>query len=145
MYTHFNDGGRQSAGFKGKTGDCVVRAIAIATGKPYSEVYDALYSRSRQRALRRGKKARSPRCGVARAVYEPYLLNLGWRWNPCMKIGTGCRVHLRPDELPAGRLIVAVSKHLSAVIDGVIHDTFDPSRNGTRCVYGFYAPTAGGA
>jgi hypothetical protein len=24
------------------------------------------------------------------------------------------------------------------VIDGVIHDTHDCSRNGTRCVYGYY-------
>jgi hypothetical protein len=28
----FDDGGRGAAGFKGKTGDCVCRAIAIATG-----------------------------------------------------------------------------------------------------------------
>jgi hypothetical protein len=38
----FNDGGRSAAGYKGSTGDCVVRAIAIATCKPYTEVYDAL-------------------------------------------------------------------------------------------------------
>jgi hypothetical protein len=45
---------------------------------------------------------------------------------------------LKADELPAGRLIVSVSKHLVAVIDGVAHDTHDPSRGGTRCVYGYY-------
>ena len=28
-----DDGGRSEAGFKGKAGDCVVRSIAIATGK----------------------------------------------------------------------------------------------------------------
>lgn len=28
----YDDGGRSAAGFKGKTGDCVTRAIAIATG-----------------------------------------------------------------------------------------------------------------
>jgi len=27
-----HDGGRAAAGFKGKSGDCVTRAIAIATG-----------------------------------------------------------------------------------------------------------------
>jgi hypothetical protein len=47
-------------------------------------------------------------------------------------------VHLRADELPSGTLIVKVSKHLSAVIDGVIQDTHNPSRGGTRCVYGYY-------
>ena len=32
MNYKYNDGGRSRAGFKGKTGDCGVRAIAIATG-----------------------------------------------------------------------------------------------------------------
>ena len=54
-------------------------------------------------------------------------------------IGSGCRVHLRAEELPPGRLIVSVSRHLVAVIDGVIHDTLDCSRNGSRCVYGYYS------
>ena len=55
-----------------------------------------------------------------------------------MGIGTGCKVHLRKDELPMGRIIVALSKHYAAVIDGVVHDTHDPSRSGTRCVYGYW-------
>jgi hypothetical protein len=55
-----------------------------------------------------------------------------------MKVGAGCQVHLRPDELPDGVLIAKVSKHLTAIINGVIHDTHDPSRNGNRCVYGYY-------
>jgi hypothetical protein len=63
----YNDGGREAAGYKGAAGDCVVRAIAIATGKSYQEVYNAI-----------------------------------------------------------------------TVIDGVVNDTFDPSREGTRCVYGYY-------
>jgi len=33
---------------------------------------------------------------------------------------------------------VKVSKHLTAVIDGVMYDTHDPSRGGSRCVYGYY-------
>lgn len=28
---------------------------------------------------------------------------------------------------------------IAAVVDGVLHDTFDCSRGGTRCVYGYYA------
>ena len=38
-----NDGGRYAAGYKGKAGDCVVRSIAIVTGKPYQKMYDDLY------------------------------------------------------------------------------------------------------
>ena len=37
-----------------------------------------------------------------------------------------------------GKLVVNVSKHSTAVIDGVIHDNHDPSRAGTRCVYGYF-------
>ena len=55
-----------------------------------------------------------------------------------MRIGSGCKVHLRADELPAGRLIVNLSRHSAAVIEGVLHDTYDSSRNGTRCVYGYW-------
>jgi hypothetical protein len=55
-----------------------------------------------------------------------------------MAVGQGCQVQMRSTEIPAGRLIVKVSKHLSAVIDGVIHDTHNPARGGMRCVYGYY-------
>ena len=37
MKTTYNDGGREDAGYKGKTGDCGTRAIAIATGLDYQE------------------------------------------------------------------------------------------------------------
>lgn len=37
-----DDGGRAMAGFIGYAGDCVTRAIAIATGLPYRQVYDDL-------------------------------------------------------------------------------------------------------
>jgi hypothetical protein len=31
----YNDGSREAAGYRGEAGDCVVRAIAIATGMDY--------------------------------------------------------------------------------------------------------------
>jgi hypothetical protein len=37
-----DDGGRAAAGFKGSAGDCVCRAIAIASGRHYKEVYDRI-------------------------------------------------------------------------------------------------------
>jgi hypothetical protein len=134
-----NDGGRSAAGYKGSTGDCVTRAIAIATGKPYQEIYDALNELStRERRGRRKKKISNSREGVFRTTYDRYLKSIGAVWVPTMTVGSGCKVHLRADELPPGRLIVKCSRHLVAVIDGVIHDTHDPSREGTRCVYGYY-------
>lgn len=137
----YDDGGRSTSGFTGTTdaGDCVVRAIAIATGIEYRTVYDELAER--YAATRNGK--RSARDGLPRKVYEKYLFDLGWIWQPTMSIGSGCTVHLRRDELPdEGPIIVRLSRHVCAVVDGVIRDNHDPSRDGTRCVYGIYEPTA---
>jgi hypothetical protein len=147
----FNDGGRAAAGFKGKTGDCVTRAIAIATGIRYQQVYDELHARNKAYAASRrgrvaeriarggGRRGTTPRNGIFKEIWRPYVEQLGWVWHPTMQIGSSCKVHLRADELPPGRLIVQVSKHLAAVIDGVIHDTYDCSRGGTHCVYGYWS------
>ena len=141
-----HDGGRMAAGFQGDAGDCVVRAIAIAAQRPYLEVYEALrnananYAEGRTSRLAKHIAVRgsTPRNDNHRAVFHDYILSLGFEWVPTMAVGQGCQVHLRQHEIPAGRLIVKVSKHLSAVIDGVIHDTHNPARGGTRCVYGYY-------
>jgi hypothetical protein len=141
-----NDGGREAAGFKGGAGDCVVRAIAIAAQLPYKQVYEdlravnAAYADQRNDKLARRLNAKgvSPRNGNHRNVFHDYILGHGFEWIPTMKVGAGCQVHLRADELPTGTLIVRVSKHLSAVIEGVIQDTHNPSRGGSRCVYGYY-------
>jgi len=139
---HHNDGGRAAAGFKGSAGDCVTRAVTIATQQDYRTVYDALSDGCKtQRLTRRSPRRKvSARNGVnvRRLWFKRYLEDLGWVWVPTMQIGSGCTVHLRRDELPAGRLIVSVSRHYTCVIDGVIHDTHDPSRDGTRCVYGYW-------
>jgi hypothetical protein len=142
----FNDGGRDAAGFKGGAGDCVVRAIAIAAQLPYMKVYEDLRAanaayadqRNDKLARRLNAKGTSPRDGNHRKVFHDYIVGHGFEWVPTMKVGGGCRVHLRADELPSGVLIVKVSRHLTAIVDGVIQDTHNPSRSGTRCVYGYY-------
>ena len=137
MTVVFDDGGRAAAGYKGQTGDCVTRAIAIATGLPYQQVYDGINAEAKRE--RRGKKS-SARSGVFKGTQKRFIEEtLGWKWTPTMQIGSGCKVHLRADELPPGRLIVSVSRHCVAVIDGVIHDIDkDVARDGSRCVYGYW-------
>jgi hypothetical protein len=135
----YNDGGRAAAGYKGRAGDCVVRAIAIAAQKPYREVYDAVNALAVGERARRGRGS-STRSGVGRTTYELYLREIGWEWVATMQVGSGCRVHLRTEELPKGRLVVRLSRHLTAVIDGVIHDIYNPDRRGNRCVYGYFKP-----
>ena len=140
MRFKYSDGGR-SKYFKAEhVGDCVCRAICNATGKDYKEVYDMLNAECKVTNLpkKRRSNTNSARNGVYRKTYQKVLEKLGWVWHPTMTIGSGCKVHLRRRELPNGVLIVSVSKHLTCVKNGVLYDTYDCSREGTRCVYGYY-------
>ncbi len=133
---NYNDGGREKY-FKGKARDCVTRAIAIATGRDYKEVYDTLAELNHTN----GKNGvRSARNGINTKTdsFKKLMRDWGFEWTPTMKFGSGCQVHLRAEELPKGRIVCAVSKHYVAVIDGVINDTYDCSRGGSRCVYGYW-------
>lgn len=133
----YNDGGR-SKYFKGSTGDCVTRAVSIATGKDYKEIYDLVNSYAKMERVGKRKGISNARTGVYKNTIYKILTDLGYKWIPTMKFGTGCQVHLKKEELPSGTIIVKLSKHLTTVIDGVINDTYNPSRDGCRCVYGYY-------
>jgi hypothetical protein len=136
----YNDGGRKDAGFSGSTRDCVCRAIAIASQHSYQEIYNLIneFSKNERNGIRKSKYS-SARSGVYKYTQQKVMEKLGGRWTPLMTIGSGCRVHLTPAELPSsGRYVLVVSKHLCAWIDGNLHDTYDCSKDGTRCVYGYY-------
>jgi hypothetical protein len=142
------DGGRSTAGFvnKATSGDCVARAVAIASGRPYGKVYDELaeinasmpLSKHRRRRGKVGSFTASHGIWTRSKLFKDYMRSIGFEWVPTMQIGSGCRVHVRASELPKGRIILALSKHYAAVIDGVLHDMYDCSRDGTRCVYGYW-------
>ena len=139
----YNDGGR-SKYFKGTGGDCVTRAIAIISGKDYKEVYNALAEGNKnQRKTKKsskttGKKTALHGINTKRKWFKYLMKAWGFEWVSVMNIGSGCKMHLKAEELPEGRIVCKLSKHFTAVIDGVINDTYDPSRNGTRCVYGYW-------
>lgn len=109
--------------------DCVIRAVVNITGKNYDDVLNDLVKLGAPDVLKRG---------TPNKIIRRYYAALGFQWVAVMKIGSGCRMHLTPDELPKGRIICKVSKHVVAVIDGQIMDNHDPSRNGRRCVYGYW-------
>lgn len=93
----------------GQAGDCVTRSIAIATGIPYQTVYDSINVIAQsERTGKRKRGKSSARSGVYKYTSRKYLLSLGWVWAATMGIGTGCTVHLREGELPAGRLAVCL-------------------------------------
>lgn len=137
---NYNDGGRSKYFKATKVGDCVTRAISIATGKNYLDVYYDLEALAKNEKISKRKKSiSSSRNGVYKNTFKKYLINLGWEWIPTMQIGSGCQVHLRPTELPDNEIIiVSVSKHLTTLINGVLNDTYDCSRDGNRCVYGYF-------
>ena len=136
----YDDGGRAAAGFKGSAGDCACRAIAIATESNYVDIYKHLNLLGKEEKPSKKRRGSSTaRSGVHHFTMRLIMAQMGWNWTPTMDIGTGCRVHMRLDELPMGRIILSLSRHYCAVIDGVAHDTHDPSRGGTRCVYGYWS------
>ena len=129
----YNDGGRSQYFKADRVGDCVTRAIAIASGHDYKEVYDLVNEQEKKARKYKG----SARNGAYKSNYEKVILQLGGVWHSCMEIG--CKVHLAANEIPmTGRIVCRLSHHLTAVIDGTINDTYDCSREGTRCVYGYW-------
>ena len=130
----YNDGGRADAGFRGKTGDCAVRAMSIALELPYADVYRELAQANKDA----GRK-KSVRRGVMKKVYSKVLSKYGWEWHSAPKFD-GRKA--RYNDLPNGRLIARMSKHFAAVIDGELHDSWD-SRH--KIVYGYwFKATEGG-
>ena len=141
----YDDGGRAAAGYIGDTRDCVCRAIAIAAQRPYKEVYDLInkYAKN-ERITKRNPKRSNARTGCRKETAQKILEHYGFTWVATMHIGQGCTVHLRENELPKGRIVCNLSGHFVAVIDGVLHDTYDCTRDGSRCVYGYYINTDAG-
>ena len=139
-----DDGGRAAAGYEEAGGNCVARAIAIATGKPYAEVFEALKAKhaSYVKRLRHDHYERRTRTepvanGCSEKVFGPYLESLGWQYTRIRE-----NLCLRAGALPSGRLIVGVHGHLVALIDDVIHDTHDSGGSGRRPVDGYWSRAA---
>ena len=140
MEFRYSDGGRSKYYRAGNVGDCATRAISNATGIDYKEVYDALKELAKaERITKRHKHRSSIRNGTSRKTAKKYIESLGWCWKPIMQIGSGCTMHLNDEDFPPfGTYIVSLSKHFTCVKDGVIYDTYDCSRDGQRCVYGYW-------
>jgi hypothetical protein len=137
-----SDGGRAAAGYKGSAPDCVARAIALATGKPYKEVYDELNDMVRRTSpdgtLRKAGAAR----GIPNWIASSYLSKLGWEYVGLLKA-----TYAHPALLQPGVIVVDAPRHLACVVDGVLYDTFDsahtPVRRKARKISGYYRPKKG--
>jgi hypothetical protein len=132
----YDDGGRAAAGYRGAASDCAARAIAIASGRPYDEIYHAL---AREAAHDwSGSGPNHPQTGIRKSTVARFLERRGWGFFTLRQVAA-TRVRLRGENLPMGRLVVALATHVCAVIDGVIYDTYDCSRGGRSLVHGFWS------
>lgn len=133
MLHHYNDGGRKAAGYRGYTGDCVVRSICIVTGLSYKRVYQAVNLRSR---LERGKMFRSSASkGVdtSRVWFKRYMEQLGFVWHHKPP-----KTWLEAATFGEGCYIVSMRGHYTAVVYGAVHDTYNPSVGKKKRVYGYW-------
>ena len=114
----------QPGGCRGKAVDCVTRSTAIALRLPYRHVYALLNEQARCKP-----PTRTPTLfGAERRVPADLSKGIGvagLALSSDHKISATCRVHLKAAELRRSPLIVRCSKHTTAVIDGIIHDTYD--------------------
>ena len=118
------DGGRLDAGFKGKGGDCVTRAITIATGLSYREVRKSLTELTIEMT---GGLERSVANGVSSPVSHAYLVKLGWE----LFLTKGSYLCDLPKR---DTLIACLTRHFVAVKDGTVFDSWDSRKsNRTKC------------
>lgn len=123
----YDDGGRKAAGRKGKTGDCVTRAAAILTRKPYEEVY-SLFAEGNQkyRGRRRNQSQRGVRSasnGVPKPVIDRVFAAMGLKKIPFAK-GSPRLTYSEAYE-KFGNCIVSTTKHVAAIVEGELRDTHD--------------------
>lgn len=109
------------------TGDCVIRAFAKAANISWLEAFDALVKAARLFFT-------VPDCKEA---FEVVFANYGFE-RKSVKVAKGqsrmtvedfCKTHRK------GRYMLKVAHHLTAVVDGICFDTWNPADN---CVYVYY-------
>lgn len=104
-----------------KCGDCVVRALASATGSTWDDVYTELYNIG----LKKKRMPNDP------CVYEKFLTDKGFEYHKQMKDDYGRKMSVRElaeyYEMPNYILVVHTRKHLTCIKFGDIIDTWNTS------------------
>ena len=129
----YDDGGREAAGYRGRTGDCVVRAVVICTGEDYRAVYLTMAERMKSNSYaasgnayatrERNRKAPHRKGQItARRVQDRVLEVYGFRK---VRLPAGARPTFTEAHRRYGDCIVGTTKHVAAVVDGVLRDTCD--------------------
>lgn len=105
--------------------DCVKRAFALASGKPYKEV---------SAELNRLKKKTGAKYFNYKSNWKVYVKLQGWQKMsfPAVKGVPRMNGERFCERYPKGTYVLSMACHLTAVVDGVIYDTWNCSK---KCVY----------
>lgn len=106
--------------------DCAVRALTLATGIPYEQVFKELQEDNNKHARRKSPIQRS---GTYNQVSHNFLIRNGWR--RMKDIG---KVLLKKDQLPDCPCVVRVCGHMLYVENGRVWDTWDSRGDRSRRV-----------
>lgn len=126
------DGGRKDEGIRWENSDCTVRAIATATGKPYSAAHAFMAAAGRKHG-----KGANFHGAVWRAMRDVGHI-LGYKFEDVRPFhrSRGLKTALiRNPQLRKGTWILQQPRHVATLKDGKILDSFDSSRKDIRGAY----------
>lgn len=124
MKYQYNDGGRSAFFDTPGNNDCVTRALAIATGLTYLEVWDGVTAT--------GTRNPSGRVRTQCAEFTAFAKSLGLQFVSTMRV-------LKEIKFPP-RAVACINGHYVAIVDGVMHDTYNPSPAGNKHCFGYWTP-----
>lgn len=103
-----------------KTGDCVIRACAYATGMSWDDTYKELFEIG-------FKKKRLPNDDH---VYEKFLMNHDFIYHGQLKDSLGNKMTVKELANHYGvgyAIVIHTRRHLTCVVNGDIYDSWDTS------------------
>ncbi len=104
--------------------DCTIRAISLATNRPWEVIFDELSNYAREEGITFSEVE----------FINDYLSKRYERFCQDPKNKTETVGDFANLKLP-GRWLVTMGGHITCVIDGVIYDIFDPSDRYMWCAY----------
>lgn len=104
--------------------DCSVRAISLAEEKSWDQVYKELSDFARKEAITFSEIE-----FIDKYLADRYPQYCWGKNQKIMTVGDFANLSLK------GRFLATMSGHITAIINGTIYDTFDPSNRYVWCVY----------
>lgn len=113
----YDTGGREKYYKAVHVGDCATRAFAIAAEMDYKEAY---------MMVKEYNDGETPRNGVFGYIIVEMMEDLGWEY---VKYNDP-DAYLADAEIPTDKVIIGwLGNHFAAVINGVLHDTWNSSKS----------------